>query len=191
MPSYWYITADGALPPVNPQPNCKPQPYCEWYNQTVFNASTNGICQETCRDMGHMQMGFAAFLNGAMTATLQGDDLGAEQKERFFAASEFAASIVGGTRNGSDPIFCNGRTDVVNGHVIRGIKGGEAPTFEIAHKLFVRLGMDDLQTRTHLTQKHGVRDLYRKAGEFYICGPWETISHGLPIESDDGTSYSV
>jgi hypothetical protein len=69
-PSYFYITADGAAPPRNPPPNCSPQPFCEWYNQTVFNASTTGVCQETCRDMGHMSMGFAAFVNGAATAAL-------------------------------------------------------------------------------------------------------------------------
>lgn len=53
-PSYFYITADGAAPPLDPQPNCEPQPVCEYYNQTVFNASTSGVCQETCRDMGHV-----------------------------------------------------------------------------------------------------------------------------------------
>ena len=28
--------------------------------QTVFNATTNGVCQETCRDFGHTQMGMAS-----------------------------------------------------------------------------------------------------------------------------------
>ena len=72
MPSYFYSTSDGAAPPPNPQPNCNPQPFCEWYNQTTFDARVNGVCQETCRDLGHMQMGFAAFANGAATATLVG-----------------------------------------------------------------------------------------------------------------------
>ena len=52
-PSYFYITADGAAPPLDPQPNCQPQPHCEWYNQSVFDARVTGVCQETCRDMGH------------------------------------------------------------------------------------------------------------------------------------------
>ena len=94
MPSYWFITSDGRAPPVDPQPNCQPQPWCEWYNQTVFNASTNGVCQETCRDMGHMQMGFAAFINGGATASLQGVDLLQQQAPRIFAASEFAAQLL-------------------------------------------------------------------------------------------------
>ena len=39
-----------------------------WYNQTVFNASTNGVCQETCRDFGHMQMGLGGCVAAAATA---------------------------------------------------------------------------------------------------------------------------
>ena len=29
-PSYFYVASDGAGPPPDPQPNCKPQPVCEW-----------------------------------------------------------------------------------------------------------------------------------------------------------------
>ena len=170
-PSYWYITSDGALPPPNPQPNCKPQPMCEWYNQTVLNASTSGVCQETCRDMGHMQMGFAAFLNGATTAAIQGDDLPRDESARLFAASEFAASLLNGARPATDPLLCNNRTG--------GVLLGLAPTFELAHSHFVRLGLDDVQTRAQLVKN--VRPGYVAKGEFYICGPWETISHGLPL----------
>jgi hypothetical protein len=50
-PSYFYVTSDGSAPPLDPQPNCQPQPVCEWYNQTVFDARVSGVCQETCRDM--------------------------------------------------------------------------------------------------------------------------------------------
>ena len=50
-PAYFYVTSDGTGPPPDPQPNCQPQPVCEWYNQTVFDARVNGVCQETCRDM--------------------------------------------------------------------------------------------------------------------------------------------
>ena len=50
-PSYFYLSSDGAGPPPDPQPNCQPQPVCEWYNQTVFDARVSGVCQETCRDL--------------------------------------------------------------------------------------------------------------------------------------------
>ena len=34
------------------------------YGQNVFNASTDGVCQETCRDFGHMQMGMDIMMMG-------------------------------------------------------------------------------------------------------------------------------
>jgi hypothetical protein len=170
-PSYFYVAADGAAPPPNPQPNCSPQPLCEWYNQTVFNASVTGVCQETCRDLGHMQMGFAAFVNTGATARLQGVDLIAEQAPRLLAAAEFAASIASGARSNTDPLLCNGRAG--------GVEVALAPTLEIAHANFVRLGLDDPRTRAYLA--NNVRPHFAATGEFYICGPWETISHGLPI----------
>ena len=41
----------------------------------MFNASVSGICQETCRDLGHTQLGIAGMINGAETAFIQGVDL--------------------------------------------------------------------------------------------------------------------
>lgn len=92
--SYFYLSsADGdAQPPFPPGR----QGGSTWYNQTVFNASVDGVCQETCRDFGHMQMGFAACVNAAATAFTQGVDLFAEQAPRLAAATEFAARFLQG-----------------------------------------------------------------------------------------------
>ena len=116
-------------------------------------------------------MGFAAFVNTGATARLQGVDLIAEQAPRLLAAAEFAASIASGARSNTDPLLCNGRAG--------GVEVALAPTFEIAHANFVRLGLDDPRTRAYLA--NNVRPHFAAIGEFYICGPWETISHGLPI----------
>jgi len=171
LPSYFYITSDGSGPPADPQPNCQPQPVCEWYGQKVFDARVSGVCQETCRDMGHMQMGFTAFASAAATATLQGDDVLREQAPRLFAAAEFASSLISGARSVNDTLLCSNRTGGVIG-------ASTAPTFELAHKTFARLGMDDVQTRRQLAN---VRSETLKNGQFYICGPWETIAFGLPL----------
>ena len=101
-----------------------------------------------------MQMGMAAFLSGAATATLQGDDLLREQGPRLFAASEFAASLLSGARPVTDPLLCSGRAG--------GVVGGPAPTFELAHALFARLGLDDAQTRRQLAN---VREKFLASGE--------------------------
>jgi hypothetical protein len=62
-----------------------------YYGQKVLNGSTDGICQETCRDFGHMAMGMASAHYLAETALIQGVDLWKEQQVRLAAASEFHA----------------------------------------------------------------------------------------------------
>ena len=166
-PSYFYISSDGAGPPANPQPNCEPQPLCEWYNQTVFNASVTGVSQETCRDLGHMQMGLAGFVNGGATAALQGVDLLALEAPRLFAGSEFAARLLLKEAM-PDALICSGVP----------AKLALAPTFEIAHALFARLGLDDVQTRAQLTENVRPKTNTSQIGSVFV---WETLSHGLPL----------
>ena len=89
-----------------------------------------------------MQMGFAAFLNGASTATLQGDDLLAAHAPRFFAASEFGARLLLNVTPPAAGLLCSGQPP----------KLALMPTFEVAHNAFARLGLDDVQTRTQLLQ---------------------------------------
>ena len=168
-PSYWYITSDGAAPPPNPQPNCKPQPVCEWYNQTVFNASVSGVCQETCRDMGHMQMGFAAFVNGASTASANGVDLLAEAAPRLLAGAEFAAGLLLGATPANSSLLCSGQ----------GVQLDLMPTFEVAHGAFARLGLQDPATQQLL--RTVVRPKTAAAQYGSQCSVWETLSHGLPL----------
>jgi hypothetical protein len=169
MPSYWYIESDGSEPPPNPQPNCSPQPVCEWYNQTVYNASVSGVCQETCRDMGHMQMGFAAFINGAATAELQGLPLLTQHAPRLLAASEFAAALqLNATPPAVPPaLLCSGMA----------VRLALAPTFEVAHAYFARLGLADTQTQRQLVRN--VRPSANPTGSQMSL--WETLSHGIPI----------
>ena len=44
-----------------------------WHGQTDF--THDGICQESCRDLGHVSLGFATLVNSAETAHHQGIDL--------------------------------------------------------------------------------------------------------------------
>ena len=72
-PSYLYnFAADGAVQPAFPPGRGG---VTTWYNQSVFNASTSGVCQETCRDMGHTGLGVGSLTNAAETAWVQGTDL--------------------------------------------------------------------------------------------------------------------
>lgn len=128
----------------------------------------SGVCQETCRDLGHMQMGFAAFLNGGATAALNGVDVLAAHASRFFAASEFAASLLlNATAPATTALLCSGAA----------VKHALMPTFEVAHALFARLALDDIHTRAQLAS--AVRPDANPYGS--QCSVWETLSHGLPL----------
>jgi len=84
VPAYFYNHILDGNAPV-PAPRGNPG----WYNQTVFNASTNGHCQETCRDLGHTAMGTAATINAAETAFIQGLDLYAWETDRLIGGLEY------------------------------------------------------------------------------------------------------
>jgi len=71
LPAYFYVHAlDGSKPVPAPR-----GPPLSWYGQATFNASVDGVCQETCRDLAHVQFGMASALYAAETAGIQGVDL--------------------------------------------------------------------------------------------------------------------
>jgi len=115
LPAYFYMASDGPRPAQ--VRDCRPY----WYNQVVFNASVDGVSQETCRDFGHLSYGLASTFNVAETALLQGVDLYTPHAARLRAALEFHTALLnaGGypanpyrppLRNVSSPLVCNGTT---------------------------------------------------------------------------------
>jgi hypothetical protein len=64
-----------------------------------WNGATNyfdGLCQETCRDLGHVQYGFAAMINVAETARIQGVDLYSLEAKRITTGLELHACYLNG-----------------------------------------------------------------------------------------------
>jgi len=103
VPAYFYNIADGSTHKPAPRGTAN------WYGQTTFNANTNGICQETCRDLGHTQFGMASALNAAATSAIQGTDLFGSESARLVAAMEFNANLLNGA---SVPSYvCGGSVD--------------------------------------------------------------------------------
>lgn len=105
VPAYFWTLSDGPYPHHVPRgrSNWNDTHYGggAWYGQQVFNASTNGVCQETCRDFGHMQMGMASAHYTAETAFIQGVDLWQEEHVRLSAAMEFHSRwLVEGSKQG-------------------------------------------------------------------------------------------
>ena len=94
VPAYLYMTSDGATPvppPTNPKTGSALVTF--WYDQSTY---VDGLCQETCRDLGHVQYGLAAMINAAETALIQDVDLYGEQQARLVAALEFHANYLRG-----------------------------------------------------------------------------------------------
>jgi Alginate lyase len=90
VPAYFYFQPiDGDHPKPLPRTSGK----TTWNGQTVFNASLNGVSQETCRDLGHTEYGIAATMYAAATAYIQGIDLFASEKNRLAAALEFNSAL--------------------------------------------------------------------------------------------------
>jgi hypothetical protein len=87
VPAYIYLTSDGPTPVMIPGEGAT------WNGATHY---LEGLSQETCRDLGHVQLGFAAMINGAETARIQGLDLYSQQSTRIVAGLELAASYLNG-----------------------------------------------------------------------------------------------
>jgi len=94
VPAYLYLASDGPLP-VSPPGSTKTGSALTtyWYNPGKF---VDGLCQETCRDFGHVQLGLSAMINAAETARIQGVDLYAEQADRIAKGLEWNAQWLDG-----------------------------------------------------------------------------------------------
>ena len=69
VPAYFYYHTDGGTHVLAPRGTA------DWYGQTVFDPSVDGVSQETCRDFGHAQYGISGSLDAAETARIQGTNL--------------------------------------------------------------------------------------------------------------------
>jgi len=166
VPAYVYVSADGPRPvPLPVRPGGQGPPNTRgWYGQVVFNASVDGIAQETCRDLEHTQMGLAAALNAAETARIQGVDLFAEQAPRLAAGLEFHSRLL----RGAPPPAA-----VCHGHVVDVVT---YPTFELGFTRLFSPATPLPATRLHL--ERDVRTLPEPVNRWMMA--WETLTHATP-----------
>lgn len=91
VPAYFYLSAlDGDKPKGLPRKTSAPG----WYGQATYNKTTDGVAQETCRDLGHTGYGISATMAAAETAHIQGDKLYESEEPRLIAAMEFHAHLL-------------------------------------------------------------------------------------------------
>lgn len=149
VPAYVYLTSDGATPVAPPHGKVS------WYNQTKF---VDGLSQETCRDLGHVQYGLAAMTNAAETATIQRVNLFAEQAQRLRATYEFHAKWLN-----KSPVpgwLCGGKLKEVS----------PDPMWEIGYNALVnRLGQDLPETKRLIQKIRPTKADHHMA--------WETLTH--------------
>ncbi|MBI5381868.1 MAG: alginate lyase family protein [Opitutae bacterium] len=151
VPAYFYLTSDGATP--RPPGHCSAQ---SWYGASTY---VDGLCQETCRDLGHTQYGIASSHAMAEAALQQGIDLYAEEATRLISALEFHAQYLNGAAIPN--WLCGGKlTDVTT-----------YDTWEIAYNHFhERLGLSLPQTQILIGKN-------RPTGvDHHML--WETLTHG-------------
>ena len=157
VPAYIYLSTDGALPvpPPSGNKNTKAALIGYWYNQATF---VDGLSQETCRDFGHVQYGFAAMTNAAETARIQGVNLYASEAKRITAAYEFHAKYLNGAAVPS--WLCTGKLTAVS----------PDPMWEVGYNEYVnREGLALPATNTLITR------IRPTSADHHMI--WETLTH--------------
>ena len=167
VPSYLYLKSDGAHPRTTSWCSRNDKQIAQrWGYPSTWS---DGLAQETCRDLEHTAYGLAAIINAAETARINGVDLYAAEKERIAAAMEFHARFQNG---GSVPALSCGADQ----HGVQ-IKGGLLGTLEVGYNEYaVRQGMDLPQTKRFLQNERP------QPGRFHYR--WETLTHGLIGNAD-------
>lgn len=187
VPAYFWTPADGPHPLPVPRGNsawngsgssCHPTPRsCSgtFYGQAVFNASTDGVCQETCRDLGHVQLGLGSAHNTAETAFVQGVDLWAAEEARLMAGLELHARLLlAGATAPAPAYFCGG-------HGVAGVR--TAPTMEVGYNAYARRRGLPLP----LTGQHLARDVRAQPDPASrLVFVYETLTHGGPLLGEWG-----
>ena len=173
LPAYVYLAADGAHPvPAPRRPGGQGPPNTHgWYGQAVFNATSEGVAQETCRDLEHTQMGLASAANAAETLRAQGIDVLAEAggaaAARLRAAMELHSRVLLGALGREPPAWlCRGV--LVDANVT--YPSGEVAYFALHDRLDLALPatLQLLETR--------VRAMPLPVNRWMSA--WETLTHG-------------
>jgi hypothetical protein len=158
VPAYIYMSSDGANPVQPDVGGGKSVAALKtfWYSPTQYS---DGLSQETCRDLGHVQYGFAAITNAAETARIQGIDLYSLESTRLAAGYEFHAKYLNGSTANSTAV-CGVNLNAVSPDAM----------WEIAYNALAnRLGVALPQTSALIAK-------IRPTGSDHHM-EWETLTH--------------
>jgi hypothetical protein len=157
VPQYIYMTSDGPKPiVVYGSTNVD----ATWSNPTRY---MNGLCQETCRDFSHTQMGLGALINTAETAYIQGENLYAYHQNRIVTSFEFHAYWLNRANPSVPADLCGGTLKLLSRHMI----------WEIFYNHYHnRVGLP-------LTNSTSVVNAVRTSGPWQsnLVAAWEVLTH--------------
>ena len=173
LPRYIYLKSDGSNPIGYPGPKNAEEIMKLWRGGAKDIVLVDGISNETCRDLVHMQMGFGTLIYGAQTAWIQGVDLFKEGANRIVPFMELHAPWL--INNKVPSWVCPGKDVLV----------GEIRAWEIAYSQYnQRLGYT-LNNTAKMNEK-GRPTNYRRL----IWKP-ETITHAYIFNDDRLLSNSI
>ncbi len=154
VPTYIYNTSDGPKP-INGPNSSDAKTARIWRDQARSTTYINGLAMESCRDLGHLNLGFNSMMYGAETAWNQNIDVFTGEKKRLAEFMELHASWMTGSQAVPNDV-CDGTIKAVKAAKtgIAPPQGGGQTTWEIAYNhLHDRLGMDLPFTRQMLVAK--------------------------------------
>jgi hypothetical protein len=158
VPAYFYQSSDGPSPrppPGTDRFDGRAALIAHWHGQSKL---VDGLCQETCRDLGHTLYGLSATVNTAEIAFHQGVDLYAEQGKRITDAMELHARLLLGEP--APDWLCGGHVQLAR----------RPNTFEIAyHHFHDRRGRELPLTRRLIERIRPVGADHHMA--------WESLTH--------------
>jgi hypothetical protein len=138
LPAYIYASADGPVP-LLPDPSATQDLIKFWSGQSTF---MDGLSQETCRDLRHVQHGFGGLIQAAEIAWHQGVDLYAERGNRLLTGLEFHAKYILGAA--VPPTLCGGTLNSLE----------PMPTWEIPYNHYHQRKKLDLPLTEKLVNMH-------------------------------------
>ena len=169
--TYIYQTSDGAKP-INTQGKTDAQMASIWKSTSTGTVYVDGLCQETCRDLGHLNLGFFSMIYAAEIAQRQGIDLFSLEKKRITDFMELQASWMTGSVKVPDNI-CGGvvkATEPDSDGIRFGIGGGQV-AWEIAYNHF----HDRLKYNLPYTEKMLLKSRPQAIAKWVSKG--ETLTH--------------
>lgn len=169
--TYIYQTTDGPKP-INTQGKTDAQMAAIWRDEASSTVYIDGLAMETCRDLGHLNLGFNSMMYAAEIAFKQGVDLYSLEKKRITDFMELHASWMTGTVKVPDNI-CDGIVKVREAD-LTGIKinvgGGQTP-WDLAYNHF----HDRLKMDLPMTEKMLLKSRPQSISRWVSKG--ETLTH--------------